>query len=340
MHKKLIVLLGSLVAIIAVIFAAIYGLKNIDSSSKKSSGNSTTIRLGLMTNSGGQYLAAIAKKEGYFSKYNLKVKTTTFSSGIETVNAITTKQLDIGYVADFAALNRFGSSSKSNLKIFAKLSSSGGSGVKLYTTKDISSLADLKGKNVLTSTGTVTEYWVAKALKKGGLKESQVNLLSVETGQEGLALMKSGKASAVWASGQDAEKLEKTGKFKVLTTQGKITSPTLAFAISNKKFLKEHPKAAIAYLKAINDSIKLVHSHPQKAAKIVSSALNVPTKTVLATFKSTNFKINFDQSTYNDLKSIYKYLANSGKLKHTYNINKYLDTTTLKKAISGSVSYK
>ncbi|MDN2454136.1 ABC transporter substrate-binding protein [Lactobacillus sp. UCMA15818] len=340
MNKKIIMLFGSLAVIIAIIFAAVYGLKTVDSSSKKSSTSSTTIRLGLMTNSGGQYLAAIAKKEGYFSKYNLKVNTTTFSSGIETVNAITTKQLDIGYVADFAALNRFGSSNKSNLKIFAKLSSSGGSGVKLYTAKTINSLADLKGKNILTSKGTVTEYWVAKTLKKAGLKESQVNLLSVETGQEGLALMKSGKASAVWASGQDAEKLKKTGKFKVLTTQGKITSPTLAFAISNKKFLKEHPKAAIAYLKAINDSIKLVQSHPQKAAKIVASALNVPKKTVLATFKSTNFKVSFEQSTYNDLKSIYKYLANNGSLKHTYDIDDYIDTTTLKKAISGSVSYK
>ncbi len=333
--KKIIVWVVSIVVVIGIIVGAVFGLKS-SSSSSSSSGSKTTVRLGLMTNSDGQYLAAIAQKEGYFSKYGIKVKTSSFSSGIESVNAITTGQLDIGYVADFAALNRFGSSSKSGLKMFAKLSSSSGSNVKLYVAKGIDSLSDLKGKTVLTNKGTVTEYWVAKTLAKAGLKSSQVNLVSVETGQEGLALMKSGKASAVWASGQDAAKLAKTGKFKVLTTQSKVTSPTLSFAISNKSFLKKHPKAAEAYLKAINDAVKLVNNHPEKAAAIVAAKLNVPKSTVLEVFKSTDFGIDFSSSTETDLKDIYKYLESSGDLKHTYNVNDYIDTSVLKKAISSA----
>ena len=330
--KKIIVWVVSIVVVIGIIVGAMFGLKG-SSSSSSSSGSKTTVRLGLMTNSDGQYLAAIAQKEDYFSKYGIKVKTSTFSYGIESVNAITTGQLDIGYVADFAALNRFGSSSKSSLKMFAKLSSSSGSGNKLYVAKGINSLSDLKGKTIITSKGTDTEYVVARTLKKAGLKSSQVNLVSVETGQEALALMKSGKASAVWASGQNAEKLAKTGKFSVLTTQSKITSPTLSFAISNKSFLKKHPKAAEAYLKAINDAVKLVKAHPQKAAAIVAAKLNVPKSTVLATLNSENFNINFDSSTYSSLKTIYKYLDSSNELKHTYNISDYVDTSALKKAI-------
>ncbi|ANZ62046.1 hypothetical protein AYR62_06230 [Secundilactobacillus paracollinoides] len=331
--KKIIIWIASIMVIIGMIVGAVLGLKSTNSSSNS---GKTTIRLGLMTNSDGQYLAAIAQKEGYFSKYGIKVKTSTFSSGIESVNAITTGQLDIGYVADFAALNRFGGSSKSGLKMFAKLSSSSGSNVKLYVAKGINALSDLKGKTVLTNKGTVTEYWVAKTLAKAGLKSSQVNLVSVETGQEGLALMKSGKASAVWASGQDAAKLAKTGKFKVLTTQSKVTSPTLAFAISNNSFLKKHPKAAEAYLKAINDAVNLVNKHPKMAATVVSEKLNVPKNTVLQVFKSTDFSIDFSKSTVTDLKEIYNYFSKSGDLKHNYDVNDYIDTSILKKAISSA----
>ncbi|AZZ61304.1 ABC transporter substrate-binding protein [Oenococcus sp. UCMA 16435] len=339
MSKRIIIWLGSLVAAIAVICLVVFGLKNVSGSSSSSSGVSkTTVRVGLMTGSDGQYLAAIAKKEGYFSKYGIKIKTSTFSTGIETVNAITTGQLDVGYAADFAALNRFGTSSKSNLKIFAKLATSKGSGTKLYVAKGIKSLSDLKGKTIITDKGTVTEYWVSKLLKKAGLKSSQVNLVSVETGQEDLALMKSGKASAVWASGQDAEKLEKTGKFTVLTTEDKISSPTIGFAVSNKSFLKGHSKAAQAYLKAMNAAAKLVNAHPEKASAIVSEALNVPKKTVLATFESSDISVSFNKSAYKDLKNIYDYLDTSGSLKHKYNLKDYIDTSALKKAISGSVS--
>ncbi|MCT3399659.1 ABC transporter substrate-binding protein [Lentilactobacillus hilgardii] len=338
MTKKRTIWSLSIVGIIAVVLIVVFAFGSINRADKKS--NSDTIRLGIMTNSDGQYLATIAQNQGYFKKYGVKVKTSTFSSGIETVNALTTNQLDIGYVADFAALNRFGSAGKNDLKIFAKLSSSGGSSTKLFSNRNIKSLADLKGKGIVTNKGTVVDYWIDKALDKAGLKESDVKILPVESGQETLALLQSGKASAAWGFAQDAQKLAQSGKYKVLATQGQIASPTLAFAISNQQFLKDHPKAAEGYLKSINASVQFVKANPQKAAQIIHSDTKIPEETVLATFKSVNFKINLDQNTLSSLNNIYQYLADNGKLKNKYRVKDYLDTSILKKAIPNATIYK
>lgn len=313
---------------------------SLGGSTSSNASSLTTVRLGLMANSDGAYVAAIAQQEGYFKKYGINVQTTTFSAGIDTVNAIVMNQLDIGYVADFAALNRFGVSAKSDLRIFAKLSSSGGTSNKLYVTKNINSLADLKGKSIVTHTGTVWDYWDARTLQKAGLKETDVTLLPVSSGQEGYAVMDSGQASATWASGQDAQKLDQTGKFKVLAVQSDIVSPTLAFSIANESYLTKNKKAAEAYLKAYNDAVKLIHSEPEKAAEIVSQADNIPKDTVSAGFKSTVYEVNFKQDTYTALSSIYTWLKGNSKLKYTYDLHSYIDTAALKDAIPNSVSYK
>lgn len=344
MKSKLILAAGSLAVASSLLLNACSKpattLTGATAGASGSTSELTTVRLGLMANSDGAYVAAIAQEEGYFKKYGINVQTTTVSAGIDTVNSIAMNQLDIGYVADFAALNRFGASAQSDLRIFSKLSSSGSSANKLYVAKNINSLSDLKGKGFVTHKGTVVEYWDARTLEKAGLKQSDVTLVPVSSGQESYAVMVSGQASAVWASGQDAQKLEQTGKFKVLAVQSDIIAPTIAFAISTKSYLSKNKKSAEAYLKAYNDGIKLIQSDPDKAAGIVNKTLNIPKDTVLAGFKSTNYEVGFKQSDYDALSGIYTWLKDSSLLKNTYDLHTYIDTTALKEAFPKAVSYK
>lgn len=300
----------------------------------------TSVRLGLMANSDGAYLAAVAEDQGYFTKYGIKVETSTFSAGINTVDAITLGQLDIGYVADFAALNRFGSSEKSDLRIFAKISSSNSKNTKLYVAKDIASLADLKGKGIVTQKGTVFEYWIAKALEKAGLTQNDVNLLPVGSSQEGIAIMESGQASADWGFGQSAQKLEASGKFNVLITQADVASATLAFSIANASYLKDNQLAVEGYLKAMNDAVAFVKQNPDQAADIVLSKQNTPKETTLAQFKSVTYDVNFKQDTVDALDDIYTWIEKNGSLKSKYNLRDYIDINALNTALPGSVDYK
>lgn len=299
-----------------------------------------TVRLGLMANSDGAYLAAVAEDQGYFAKYGIKVETSTFSAGINTVDAITLSQLDIGYVADFAALNRFGSAEKSDLRIFAKISSSNAKNTKLYVAKDIASLADLKGKGIVTQKGTVVEYWIARALEKAGLTQNDVNLLPVGSPQEGIAIMESGQASVAWGFGQSAQKLEASGKFNSLLTQEDVASATIAFSIATVSYLKDNQFAAEGYLKAMNEAVAFVKQNPDKAADIVLAKQNTPKETTLAQFKSVTYDVSFKQDTVDALENIYAWIAENGSLKVKYNLRDFIDTNALNTAIPGSVDYK
>lgn len=330
------------IAVLGITALAGCGIKTTQATTSAGTTQSgtTTVRLGLMANSDGAYLAAVAEDQGYFAKYGLQVKTSTFSAGINTVDAITLGQLDIGYVADFAALNRFGASEKSDLRIFAKISSSAATANKLYVAKDITALADLKGKGIVTQKGTVIEYWTAKLLQKAGLTASDVKLLPVSSPQEGIAIMESGQAVAYWGSGQTAQKLEASGKFKSLLTQADVASPTLSFAIANESYLKSNSAAAESYLKAMNEAVAFVQKDPEKAADIVLQRLNTPKETSLAQMKSITYDVSFKQDTVTALDSIYQWISENGLIKVKYDVRDYIDANALKTAISGAVDYK
>lgn len=315
-------------------------LEGVASGSDADENSGSTVRLGLMANSPGAFAAAIAEDQGYFEKYGINVKTTTVSAGIDTVNALVLDQLDIGYVADFAAVNRFGAAEQNDLRVFSRLSQSTGKGNKLYVSQDVNSLEDLRGKGFVTHTGTVTEYYVARTLEQAGLSEDDVTLIPVESGQEGYAAMVSGQASASWVSGQDADKLEQEGKFHVITNQEELVIPTLAFSIATKDYLDAHQDDAAAYLKAYNDAVNFIDSSPDEAAEIIKSSLNVPTETSLATFKTVNSKVGFAKEDYDALESLYQWLQDNDRLKFSYTLRDQIDTRALKQALPDQASFE
>ncbi|MDR0722006.1 MAG: ABC transporter substrate-binding protein, partial [Treponema sp.] len=80
-----------------------------------------TIRLGVMTDSILAYAADIGIAEGIFAKHGLEVDVASFAAGINTIDAVTIGQMDIGFGADFAVLNRLGGSPTTVLRIFTGL---------------------------------------------------------------------------------------------------------------------------------------------------------------------------------------------------------------------------
>ena len=71
-------------------------------------GETQTVRLGVWTGGIDHYLAVVGTEQGIFQKHGIDLETTEFASGINTIDAIVTGQLDIGMIADFAGVNRIG----------------------------------------------------------------------------------------------------------------------------------------------------------------------------------------------------------------------------------------
>ncbi|MFP3040461.1 ABC transporter substrate-binding protein [Treponema primitia] len=300
-----------------------------------------TIRLGVMADTISAYIAEIGNEEGLFAKYGLKTDVASFAVGINTVDAVTVGQMDIGYAADFAMINRLGGSPNTILRIFSGLGEGRFDSWKLYGRgAGINSPADLPGKSVVTQLGTVIEYWHAKTYAATGVDSSKINFLPVESTMEGVALIQSGAAVAMWANARPAESLNKIDGVHPITDLTPVGAPTLNIALTTDKFLKEHHSAVVKYVKVVQEVYDLIEKDPQRAAEIVNKRTATPVEQALITIRSQVNYVDLDQRFFDALSSLYGWTEQSGIIKYPYDLHTYVDTTALQEAFPGRGNFK
>ena len=227
-----------------------------------------TVRLGVMTGNSDHWVAEVGTEQGIFEKYGIELKVTEFAAGINTIDAIVTDQVDIGNLADYAAINRLGNTQDdTDLRLIANFSSS--STGKLYVNpKEVTSLTDLSGKGLVTLAGTVWDYWNAKTLEQAGIEGDQQVLVNVDSAQAALGVMTTGEGVAFWASGTNAKKLEEAG-MEPLLTMDELGLRTDAYFITTEKYIEDNKELLTNYLKAFQETQDWVLENQEEAAKIV-----------------------------------------------------------------------
>jgi NitT/TauT family transport system substrate-binding protein len=299
------------------------------------------IRLGVMSGSVTAYAADIGLAEGIFEKHGLQVETASFAAGINTIDAVTLGQMDIGFGADFAVINRLGGSADSPLRIFAGLGEGTPSAYQLYARGDsIKTPADLRGKNILVSLGTVTEYWTAKALGAGGLSEADVKILPIDSAMEGVALIQDGTAQAMWAAAQAGEALRKTEGVHRIADISIAGAPTVNVAVATEQFLRDRPGAALKYLQALQEIYDFIAQNPQRAAEIVRKESGSPAAITLINLENNVNYIRFDQRFFDSLDSIRQWVSEKGMIKYPYDLHRYVDVRALEAAFPGRAEFK
>jgi NitT/TauT family transport system substrate-binding protein len=300
------------------------------------------LRLGVMTDNATAYVATIGVEKKIFQKNHLDVKVSAFGVGIDTVNAVTTNQADIGFAQDFAILNRIGAAPSGNLKIFTELNRSNANSPAAYqfVGKNISSPAELAGKGIITNKGTVVEYWIAKTLEKYKVDPSSVKLYPIESAQEGLALLQSGQASAEWTSGKGAALAKAIPGVKTIATLKTIDTPTIALGVSTESYLKDHPTEVKNYLTSLNQIYQFIEKNPDEAAAILQKANNIPKDQALLNLEASKNQLQFTQDTLTTLNDITQWGVKNGVIKNNFDVKSYVNTDALKATFPDSVTLK
>src|SRR5712692_9938631 len=180
-----------LLPITFLIVTVLVGLGLTDSSAAEA----TTVRVGT-SNSSSDVAFFIADKKGYFKQEGLSITLTPFDSAARMVAPLGADQLDVGGGAPSAGL--YNAVARGiNIKIVAdKGSSPPGYGYNpLLVRKDLvdsgkfKNFKDLKGLKVAAAAmGTSPDAILNEALKKGGLKYSDVEVVYMGFPQHVLAL--------------------------------------------------------------------------------------------------------------------------------------------------------
>ncbi|MEE0955196.1 MAG: ABC transporter substrate-binding protein [Eubacterium sp.] len=326
--------------------AASSGTSAGTASSASAAGATRVVRVAEMTNETIQYVVAVGLDQGIFDKYGLEIQETEFSAGINTADAVTLDQADVGTLADFALVNRFGAAEKMQLGILDTHSRSlpdVETSSRLYVNPDKvdpdNVKESLKGAAFATATGTVQDYYVAKTYEYLGYDEKDQNIVQLGNFADMYAAAASGQVDAVWANGINATKLKDAGMVATLK-QTDIGVTTNACTIASQKFLDENPDTAVDFLKAFQETADYMKDHVEESAKIIEKKTTTPADIVAASLEATDISLGFSQDDLDHLTDLQTWAKDNGKLKFDYDLKSYIRSDLLEKAIPGSVTYQ
>jgi NitT/TauT family transport system substrate-binding protein len=211
----------------------------------------------------------IAKDKGYFTDEGLDVELIVMEDPKVRFPALAAGQLDVAVTTVDTILNYL-SDQQSYRYLFALDDSKGGDGI--VAKKDITSIADLKGKSVAYAEGSVSQFYLGVLLKEAGLKLADVLTQNMTAGDAGAAFVAERVDAAVtWEPWLTRGKQAPNGHLLVdsstspgLITDMAVTTPaTLAARADDLKALYR------AWIKAV----EFQKSNPEEADQIMAKGV-------------------------------------------------------------------
>jgi NitT/TauT family transport system substrate-binding protein len=280
------------------------GGSNAGASATSPNGRPVTLRLGYLPNVTHAPAIVGLQNNTYANDLgsNVKLETSTYSSGTEETTAILAGSLDAAFVGPNPAINAYQKSGGAAIRIVSGVASGGAF---LVVKPDITSPADLKGKKLATpSLGNTQDVALRNWLESKGYKTSttgggDVDIVPQDNSTT-VTAFQTGAIDGAWVPEPYATKLEKAGG-KVLVDeaslwpQGKFVTTNL---VVTSKFLSDHPDIVKNLLKGLISSIDLIHANPAQAEQLVSQGVEkasgkaLSVDLVKSSFKSITFTLD------------------------------------------------
>jgi NitT/TauT family transport system substrate-binding protein len=229
--------------------------------------------------------ALVGREQGFFQKElgGTEAKYATFNAGPSEIEALNSGSIDIGWIGPSPAINGFTKSGGKNLRI---IGGSASGGVKLVVNPEkIKSLKDVKGKRIATpQLGNTQDVaflnWIAEQGWKVDAQSGKGDVSVVRTDNKiAPDAYKSGSIDGAWVPEPTASKLVAEGA-KVLLDESDLW-PGKKFVITNiivsQDFLKKHPKAVEAVLRASVEANRWINAHPDEAKAAANERLETDT---------------------------------------------------------------
>ena len=180
----------------------------------------------------------------------------------------------------------------------------------IVATKDIKTVADLKGKTISCSEGTASHSLLLNTLEAGGLSGDDVTLIMTGYGNDVANAFKAGKVDAAVVFTPDDEACIKAvpGTHVLVSTKEANTLVTDGF-LAHKEWLEKNPQKAKAIIEALlwaNSEITNNKSAYNEACKVFSEEFEVPLEDVVSTGEKINFATLQDNVNWFGLNTAYK----------------------------------
>lgn len=163
--------------------------------------------------------------------------------------------------------------------IAAGATKASGSGILVKNNSTIKSIQDLKGKRVAYTKGTSSHYLILSALKKAGMKASDITWVNLENSAASIAFNK-GKVDA-WATWDPmTSTAELTQNAKLLVSGNNGISSNRDYILSTSSFAKDNEDLSALLIEYLSEDMTWANQHQTKLVNMLSESLNLSTKIV------------------------------------------------------------
>jgi NitT/TauT family transport system substrate-binding protein len=301
-----------------------------------SAGDALKIRVGA-TSTGFSYQFRVAEGAGIFDKYNIDAEVSTFSYGIDTLNAAILGEIDSAEAADFAVASCLAEGS--NLKILSHILTYDADGALLYANDpEINGPADLKGKKVGVQKATVYEYVWGQFFAKNGLDPKDVEQVYLSSNAELLAAFQSKNIDAFWVEREnEAAAKEVDGSHKLGDYDLSGFRPR-GYVLLDKDFLAKNKDGAVRFLKALDEATKFINEKPDKAAEIAAKDLKIPADSARAGINTYNYEIRFSDEDVKNVIDVAEWSIKNGLIRKSYDVKEFIYLDAVKESFPDRVT--
>ena len=287
-----------------------------------------TIRIGVCSGDGNHYLKILDDHTNFLKDRGINLETTEFAAGINTIDAITTDQLDVGLFADYAGVNRIGNTlADTELRAFATISKS--NAYNLYVNPNtIKEPKDLEGHTAISMAGVVFEYDYGKLFETYDIDKSKVEIVNVSSAQEAIALASTNGADSYWVNDQIASKFEEVG-WKPLVNISDVDATMYSFLVANNSYLEEHKAEVAKFLKVSDEAFDYIDENLDEFAGWVQADIGLDKDLVIRGWKEATHNYTFPQDAYEDLLKVEDWCYKNGNFPTEYDFTDYINTDAL-----------
>jgi sulfonate transport system substrate-binding protein len=226
---------------------------------------------------GGQTdgLRSLLVASGVLTGKAYSISWSTFTSGPPLLEALQAGKIDLGGVGNTPPL--FAAATKANFRIVAGIPQRNRNGDSLIVPKSsgAKSIADLKGKKIAYTRGSSGHGFLIQALKKAGLKPSDVELKDLTPG-DSLAAFSSGAVDA-WATWEPFVTIA-SANAKVLVNGKGYAASGVSFVTATTSALSDVKRrtAIRDYLVRLRKALKWGATHQDAWAKAFNAESGLP----------------------------------------------------------------
>ncbi|RJQ54485.1 MAG: hypothetical protein C4521_04330 [Actinobacteria bacterium] len=237
----------------------------------------------------------IAEDRGFFVRNGLRVSSRKYDTGAGSLDGMLKGEGDVTVgVTEFPTARRVLERRKA--RIVASIAKVEQIYLVANKNRGIGKIADLKGKRVGTTLGTVAHFYLGRLLELNEMSVEDVTVVDVKTPAGWVNAVADGDIDAIVTAQPYADAAKRRLGAKGAIWQAQAGQPIFGLVVSTDEWTTKQPEPARKLLAALAEAEEYAIRNPARSKAIVGKRLNVSAAYIEAVWSRDQFQLSLDQS--------------------------------------------